>query len=220
MISKIEKILISIILFLTVIGVYFAYTDLLFFEGTYVREDGFIEWLTVLALLFGAFTSWKRALIVKNSKGLLFLFSLIIFGCVFLFGAGEEISWGQRIFEIESPEFFKKHNSQMETNFHNLIIEGKKINKIIFGLALGIGIVFYFLVLPVLYTKFEKVKKLINNFAIPLPKLGHIIAYMILFGLVSITPSGKKGELLEFGGCCLFSLMIFFPRNREIFPTN
>jgi len=34
----------------------------------------------------------------------------------------EEISWGQRIFGIESPEFFKRHNLQRETNLHNMLV--------------------------------------------------------------------------------------------------
>jgi tetratricopeptide (TPR) repeat protein len=33
----------------------------------------------------------------------------------------EEISWGQRIFGFESPEFFKRYNLQRETNLHNIL---------------------------------------------------------------------------------------------------
>ena len=33
----------------------------------------------------------------------------------------EEISWGQRIFDIQTPDFFMKHNIQRETNLHNLL---------------------------------------------------------------------------------------------------
>jgi hypothetical protein len=34
--------------------------------------------------------------------------------------AGEEISWGQRIFGWATPEFFRENNIQGETNFHNM----------------------------------------------------------------------------------------------------
>jgi len=33
----------------------------------------------------------------------------------------EEISWGQRIFMVKTPVFFKAYNLQKETNIHNLI---------------------------------------------------------------------------------------------------
>jgi hypothetical protein len=39
---------------------------------------------------------------------------------VFFLGAGEEISWGQRIFGIETPEAWAEVNVQRETNLHNL----------------------------------------------------------------------------------------------------
>lgn len=33
----------------------------------------------------------------------------------------EEISWGQRLFSIESPEFFQQHNYQDEITLHNFL---------------------------------------------------------------------------------------------------
>jgi len=138
-------------------------------------------------------------------------------GLVFVFGAGEEISWGQRILNIESSEFFVKHNAQREINIHNLIVNGKKINKIIFGTSLGVCIGAYFLILPIVYTKIDGIKHLVNRFAIPIPRVFHIISYIILIILVSMVDSSRKGELLEFGGCWIFLLMIFNPYNREIF---
>jgi hypothetical protein len=55
---------------------------------------------------------------------LLFLFFIICFG--------EEVSWGQRIFNIRTPEILEKFNLQKETNIHNLwIFQGysKNTNK-------------------------------------------------------------------------------------------
>ena len=39
---------------------------------------------------------------------------------LFFIGFGEEISWGQRIFNWETPQIFKTINKQKETNFHNI----------------------------------------------------------------------------------------------------
>jgi hypothetical protein len=32
----------------------------------------------------------------------------------------EEISWGQRIFDIQNPKYFEEHNTQKEISIHNL----------------------------------------------------------------------------------------------------
>jgi len=40
---------------------------------------------------------------------------------VFLFGAGEEISWGQHYLGYATPEFWKTRNVQQELTVHNLI---------------------------------------------------------------------------------------------------
>jgi hypothetical protein len=46
-----------------------------------------------------------------------FAFLIIV---VLILMAGEEISWGQRIFHWSTPEFFLDNNAQRETNLHNL----------------------------------------------------------------------------------------------------
>ena len=38
----------------------------------------------------------------------------------FVFAAGEEISWGQRIFGLVTPDFLRAINSQRELNIHNI----------------------------------------------------------------------------------------------------
>ena len=173
------------------------------------------------------FLCFYRASILGPFKNKLFIFSLIGMGFVFVFGVGEEISWGQRIFQYETPEFFKLYNTQGELNFHNLRFgggtpgnKGFRVNRIIFGTGLGIGVAIYFLILPLLYRKKESVKRLINKLAIPLPRNYHIIAYLILFGIVQLIPTPKKGEILEFGGCWIFLLMMFEPLNRQTFSRK
>ncbi len=212
-----ERVIFSIVFLLILIGVILSRVDLPFFEGFYVREDGFIEWLTIVALLSGAFLCFYRTFKLKSQRTFMFLLGMVLMGLVFIFGAGEEISWGQRILNIESSEFFMKHNAQREINIHNLIVNGKKINKIIFGTLLGVCIGAYFLILPIFYRKIDGIKQFVNRFAIPVPRVFHIISYIILIILVSIVNSSKKGELLEFGGCWILLLMIFNPYNGEIF---
>lgn len=215
-----EKVVTAIVLIFVGAGLYFSFTDVSFFEGTYVREDGPLEWLTFVALTLGAVLSFYRVYILRPFRPTLFRICLFILGLVFIFGAGEEISWGQRIFDIASPEFFVKNNSQQETNFHNLILSGVKINKLLFGLLLGIFVGLYLLVLPLLYKKYERVRDFVNSFAIPVPRPIHIGLFIFVFILSEISPSGKKGELIEFGGCWLFLIMLFNPWNRDIYSRT
>jgi tetratricopeptide (TPR) repeat protein len=44
-------------------------------------------------------------------------FAALALACFYV--TGEEISWGQRLFNIPSPDFFRLHNLQQETNLHN-----------------------------------------------------------------------------------------------------
>lgn len=222
---KLNKIEIALFTFMFVIvgmGAYFAGVAPEFFKEVYTVEDGFVETVTVFVLLTGTIVCWSRVIKLKKKKPAWFLICTFILGALYLFGAGEEISWGQRIFDRTSSEFFLKNNTQGETNFHNLEIKlesGKKIriNKTVFGLILGIIVAVYMIILPILYERFTWAKKTINSWAMPMSRWIHVILYLILFAIASITPSHKKGELLEFGGVFIFLCVTLFPRNNTEF---
>ena len=216
-VSKVEKIIALIVLILAFAGMVISRIDMTFYEAVFVREDIIIEWLTVLALLAVTYLCFYRVVILRKSKAPLFLIATLVLGLLFVFGAGEEISWGQRLLGIKSPEFFMKHNTQYEMNFHNLMLNGVRINKLIFGLLLTIIILFYFLVLPVLFRKIEKIRNLANSLALPIPRVSHVFLYLVLGGIVLLIPSSKKGEILEFGGCWIFFIMILNPFNKSNF---
>lgn len=77
------------------------------------REDGLIEYLTFLFFLGTTVFFTKTYLASKNKYYLLL-------ALVFLFGAGEEISWGQRIFTYATPPAIGEVNVQNEFNLHNI----------------------------------------------------------------------------------------------------
>jgi hypothetical protein len=56
--------------------------------------------------------------VIKTKRNIFYL----ILGIIFLFGAGEEVSWCQRIFDITVPNEYKILNVQKELNIHNLYI--------------------------------------------------------------------------------------------------
>lgn len=188
-----------------------------YFERVFAREDGFIEWFTVLALFVGGMTCEVRAVTLARVRSKWFIAMLCLASLVLLFGVGEEISWGQRLLGFATPESIAKHNSQGEANLHNLQFGGVKINKLLFGKALTVGIVFYFFGLPFLYRKSASVKTLVDHSAIPIPRPCHSIAYIVLIVLFLFVSNKKRGELLEFGGSGIAMLMLLFPLNSEIY---
>ncbi len=88
-------------------------------------EDGIIEYLSGLFFFMAAIMSFYHFVTVKPGKNNYIFrtgrnYLVLLLGLFFLFCAGEEISWGQRIFGIDTPEFMEKENAQKEFNFHNL----------------------------------------------------------------------------------------------------
>ena len=200
-------------------GTVMAFVDKDFFENAYVVEDGIIESLTCFGLLYGSGICFKRAFRLRAKKPFIFVAATVMLGLVLFFGAGEEISWGQRIFNIESSDLFLQHNAQAEMNIHNLTVSGVKLNKLIFSNMLGIIAGFYILVLPFIYRKKERIRELVDSFAIPLPSPYQVVSILVMMVLVMIAPSSKNPELLEFGGSYLYLLVLKAPFNDSIFRS-
>lgn len=131
--TKIEKTAYLILGVIVLLGLYLGITQEVYFDTQFAQEDGPVEWGTTI-MLFGIFAlSLYRLITLGSQKKILWCFGTFVFTVLFLFAAGEEISWGQRIFAVESSEFFLKNNAQGETNLHNLVVGETKINKIIFS---------------------------------------------------------------------------------------
>lgn len=82
------------------------------------REDGVLENLSVVLLVFASVNfAWCGILIINKSKYKKIICYLISF--ILFLWAGEEISWGERIFNY-SIDFISNHNAQNETTIHNL----------------------------------------------------------------------------------------------------
>ena len=90
-------------------------------------EDGIMESAGALSFLAASvvfFTLFlrlrKRKADVPQDLGAWWWY--LILAALFLFITGEEISWGQRIFGWETPEWMAENNVQEETTIHNLEI--------------------------------------------------------------------------------------------------
>jgi hypothetical protein len=122
--AALSYVILSYLLF--ILGAYGG--DLTFFvnvtnEGAAVEVIGATGFL-LTAILFGA--AFFRSRRSDNSddygriKRLFFLLMMVLF----LFGAGEELSWGQWVFGFDPPEAVANVNLKHELNLHNLILPG------------------------------------------------------------------------------------------------
>ncbi|HEY8401549.1 MAG TPA: hypothetical protein VIK89_09820 [Cytophagaceae bacterium] len=212
-ISNIDKIGYSVLVLVTVLGVITAFFQEDFFVNVLVVEDGIIENLTAILLLITGLMLLKNMILIKNKYQLVFVTTFLL-SIFFLFIAGEEISWGQRIFNIESTGFFMENNTQQEMNFHNLKIAGIPVNRLLFGQLITIAIISYLLLFPLLYDNVPSLRKLINKVGIPVGEYHHLIMFLVLTGMILLIPSGKKWELYEFALSVIFLLIILKPKNN------
>lgn len=153
---------------------------------TLVAEDGVVEWAGALGLLVGAvcfalaFLQERRAEVRRyNVLGLCVLLFLALLSFV---AAGEEISWGQRILGIDTPDAISQRNVQGETNFHNLSgIEGTG-DRVFKALLLGL-----FVVLPVLAKLWLTVRTWLEPL-VPLVPLGLSLAFVASYVCAELAP--------------------------------
>jgi hypothetical protein len=84
-----------------------------------IREDGPVESATSAFLVIASVLAAVAAYRHRRAR-YAWLFC-VVFSALLLVAALEEISWGQRIFGIQSPQFFVDHNAQQEINVHNTL---------------------------------------------------------------------------------------------------
>jgi hypothetical protein len=116
---------------LSAAGIAASYTPLFMDPGTVERfsgEDGIFENLTALYLLVSGLTFFLVLHGMRASsrplrwQERLKQVALLGLGLLLVFAAGEEVSWGQRLFGIETPEAIRAINAQDEITLHNLTI--------------------------------------------------------------------------------------------------
>jgi len=215
-IFKNEILVLALIAVIMSIGFILVFTNLPAFER-YTIEDGIVEWLTVLGLLMGSFTCFARAIQLRPYRSWLFITGCVLLGLLLFFGAGEEISWGQRIFGIESYDYFKQNNTQGETNLHNLIVGGVRINRWVFSFFMTAFMGFYVVLMPLLYRTKKGMQRFVTYCGIPLPKIYQALAFVVLFALSTLIPHEKRAELLEAGTAFMLFLIIRYPANTHTF---
>lgn len=139
------------------------------FRYALMKEDGAFEtaaaacWLFCAAIffyLFAADRSENDFVLFKTRRNIFFL----LLAGVFFTGFGEEISWGQRIFGIQTPPLLAELNEQKELNVHNLA--GMKV-EYLFSLFWFT----YAFALPVVTSFSRRIRKWIDRAGLPVMPL-------------------------------------------------
>jgi hypothetical protein len=194
-------------------------------------EDDLVEWLTALGLLAA---SILFAMSYSSTKNVFF----ILFAVLFFVGFGEEISWGQRLLGIPTPEIFKKYNVQGELTIHNLVFfNSEDMNheyKYGIGRLLSINFlsklffVLYGLVLPLCVLGSKMIRSVTRYFRIPVPPASLGVFFLINWILIEllqyfILPVGRSpqyydsvGESFEWVEAFNIAVIaLFFYQNRK-----
>jgi len=189
-----------------------------FFHQTYAAEDGPVEWLTFLCLCACAFVLARQAIATRRAGGRRMAALLLgLYACAFLFAAGEEISWGQRIFGWEAGAFFTENSNRAETNLHNLKIGEVKLVQFLFGHVLTVVLLSYLVVLPVLYPALAVVQRLTEMFAVPVPHLHHAALALLASVAEAAVDLQRQWEIYELVFALLALSIFLLPRNARVF---
>ena len=137
-------------------------------------EDGIFENLTAvfyvsgsLFCLIGLFASHRRSpRLVK--------YSMLGWAALFFFLGMEEISWGQRLFGLETPEFLASRNLQNETNLHNF--SSVYLNRLFYSSVFLVGVA-----LPSLRIISSRFNSIVTRLGIRLPQPQLIVPFILAF---------------------------------------
>jgi len=132
----------AIVGFYAITAVYFPQ---LYIFCTY--EDMYGEWGQAFFFLV-TFIFSTLNVINSASRRFRWFFMLLAFASFYTFM--EEISWGQRLFGYDTPEFFEKHSYQDEANLHNLLTGPvESWTKTTLTYLITIGLIGYGLIFPI-----------------------------------------------------------------------
>jgi len=149
------------------------------FPKNYARffiDDGFNETLTVAFQILSSIFFFLIFLKLNAKKSPGRWIYLIL--CLFCFWvSGEELSWGQRIFNFSIPDFFLRYNDNQSANLHNLFVFAPWEDEITLTVYLGWGIF-----LPAVLFNWPKLASYFdrNNLPAPYPELAIGLAIGLL----------------------------------------
>jgi hypothetical protein len=175
-------------------------------------EDGIVEWMqflcfSALAGLLG-FAFFER--LKRSDRGVLELLALGGLSLLCALAALEEVSWFQRILDVQSSEFFLQNNRQGETNLHNLAVGNGSLHKNVLLKLIFIAGITHNLILPLVARFKPGVQRWVESMGLYLPPLSASIVYLVLVAVSHVLiDHPRKGELGEMFGAVHYMATVF-----------
>jgi hypothetical protein len=148
-----------------------------------IEEDSIVEWIGTVGLFAGAACFlWAFVLTgrpeLRGRYGTVKRLVLLGLALLLFVAAGEEISWGQRLLGIATPESLSDVNTQGETNLHNLDLFQNvlSVDRLFQLFWVGFGVV-----VPLLSRAWEPARRLLDRH---LPILPVSIALLLVLNEV------------------------------------
>ena len=180
----------------------------------FAKEDGVAENLSFLFYLVAGVVLLSSSFKMNHSqaRGVL----PVLLGLFFIVVAGEEISWGQRLFEFNTPDVMKGSNTQGEFNFHNLSVVDKNDSLLNQHTLLNIFVVINGVLFPIAYYFYSGFRTLVARFKFPIIPVAcmPIFFIAIIYGQIvpKIFPHWAHVEIKELVyalGFCVFSFSFY-----------
>lgn len=209
---------VAIALFVIIVSAYLVMVikfPLAYIVATY--EDLAGEWMQVffwvVTLAFSARLAFSRT----RFRRFFTLLALASF-----YALGEEISWGQRLFDIPTPEFFQRYNQQGETNLHNFFTgPDDTLLKRSIERLLAAGIIAYGLVYPLLLKIPWRLAAWVEDRGIPAPPIYlwpfWVLGAMLQLRLFSFNEA-EISELLIPAALTIFTLHYLISWKHQVEP--
>lgn len=179
-----------------------------------VQEDQALEWASFWSFLLagGVFVvaAWRQRRTTARIPW--FLAGLALFSVIV---AMEEISWGQRVFGQQPPEYFLAENYQQEINVHNFVSRDLRVWAFR-AIILGYGVL-----LPLL-TLSSWVRRRFDALAVVTPPIALMPGMFALFWVHLTYPWKFTGEIIEcgLGFGFLFAALAAAERFGDARPRN
>jgi len=140
-------------------------------------EDMYGEWGQFFFFLAAFIFSLLNTLNPANGRYRRFF---ILLALASFYTCMEEISWGQRLFDLETPDFFANNSYQDEINLHNLLTGPvESWSKTLLTYLISIGLLVYGMIFPLTLTMHWKPAIWFENQGLVAPPLALSPAFLI-----------------------------------------
>ncbi len=213
--------LVAVALWAGLVVLFFLEPDFYIWLAT---EDALGENLTAIFyglagvfLLILPFRSSKRGWPLFHSYALSSLLAIF-----FIFVAGEEISWGQRLFHIDTPDSLVEKNVQQELNFHNLEFFDRDSSILNQHTFLNLFILGFGVFIPLLNSSVAPARKFLSKISFPVVPLSFVIFFVVGLAhgqtVAKLHPHWAHTEIKELifsFGVILFGISFFLKSTNQ-----